>query len=424
MHASRVMLIAALCGAIVLLAGCGLLPESAPAVVTATPPPPPAPGPALTAVWAAGGDLTIWREGDLFPRRIASGAVIQPFLAPDGESVAYLRGPAGDPLSLWIADAAGSNERQIADAAALGDGRRFGQIVWSPDSRTIYLNTLTGQAMTTREADDLWRVDPAVGSLVRLLPDGDGGDIVPAPDGTRLALLAAGQYGETPGTIALYDVATGQRAEALTFDAVATGSETHWRPSPRWLPDSSGLRAAIPRPDLLYEPYSPSTTLWWVPVAGTAEPVGGVDADFFGLPQFSADGAWIAYTAQRDSHEKTAIALVLARHDGSEAASYADGTLGEFGAVAVQGWLPGVARFAYATAPGEVWIGGPGGSPVRFLSGDTRVVHMVWVSGERAVFSAAQPDGTITLNAAALGESAPLVIATLAVYPAFDAVQR
>ncbi len=423
MHASRVMLTAALCGAIVLVAGCGLLPESTPAVVTATPPPSLVPGPALTVAWTEGGDLMIWREGDAFPRRIASGAVIQPFLAPDGESVAYLRGPAGDPLSLWIADTAGTSERQIADAASLGDGRRFGQIVWSPDSLTIYLNTFIGQAMTLREADDLWRVDPASGSLARLLPDGDGGDIVPAPDGSRLALLAAGQYRETPGTIAWLDTATGQRTEAFTFDAVATGSETHWRPSPRWLPDSSGLRVAIPLPDLLYGPSSPSTTVWWVPVTGTAQPVGGLDADFFGLPMFSADGAWIAYTAQRESTQKTAIALMLARYDGSDATVYADGTLGSSGVVAVLGWLPGAARFAYTTAPGDVWIGGPGGSPMRFLSGDTRVVYLLWVSGERAVFSAVQTDGTITLNAAALGESAPLVIATLTAYPAFDAVQ-
>ena len=84
-------------------------------------------GPALIVAWVESGSLMIWREGDAFPRRIASGAVIRPYLAPDGESVAYVRGPAGDPRSLWIADAAGTSERQLADVAALGRGGASGK---------------------------------------------------------------------------------------------------------------------------------------------------------------------------------------------------------------------------------------------------------------------------------------------------------
>ena len=165
--------------------------------VAPTPTLPAAPAAPLTVAWAENGDLMTWTSANPTPRRIASGGVIRPFLAPDGAQVAYLRGPEGQAFSLWISDTPGSAERQLLDTAALADGgtaRYLAQIVWSPDSRAIYFNTQVGAGMEARPADDLWRIDPQNGTIERLLADGDGGQIFFSPDGSRIALASTGEY--------------------------------------------------------------------------------------------------------------------------------------------------------------------------------------------------------------------------------------
>ena len=53
--------------------------------------------------------------------------------------------------------------------------------------------------------------------------------------------------------------------------------------------------AAIPPADSVYG--AGATALWWVPVGGQPVRSGQVEADFFGLPTFSADGEWISDAA-------------------------------------------------------------------------------------------------------------------------------
>ncbi len=416
--------------AMLLLAACSLSASDNGDEATATPlPSTPAPGePVPVVAWAEGGDLFTWRAADPLPRRIASGGVIRPLIAPDGDWVAYLRGPGGDPRTLWISDTPGANERQLLDSADLGDdgpARRINQVTWTADGTALYLNTLTGVGIDTAPADDLWRVDAGTGATERLLPDGQGGQVTLSPDGTRLALASAGDYaqpgesGGTPGVIAFYDPATGTRTTAFEFPAVATGSERRWYPALRWSPDGTGVYTAIPPADLVYGGGEGDTALWWLPWAGEPEQVGAVAADFFGLPVFSADGAWIAYFAARPDPQITALALVLAHADGSGAITYdAD----EITALTVPAWLREGDRFVYGNGPpGTLWLGQPGVVPGRFPAEDVTVAALAWAGPGVYVVAAPGADG-FTLGYGRLDAPAPLVtIATSAAYPFLDA---
>ncbi|MBN2304028.1 MAG: hypothetical protein JXQ72_06115 [Anaerolineae bacterium] len=399
----------------------------------------------LTVAWAAGGDLFTWtslpeQDTDPAPHRITSGGVIRPFLSPDGAWVAYLRGPGRDessraPRSLWISDTlgnpSGANERELVNAADLADGdepRYLAQVIWAADSRRLYFTTLAGDGIDTRPADDLWQVDASAGTVEQLLPDGAGGMITLSPDGSRLALAAAGDYAQPgepdsdPGVIAVYDLISGQRTILLEFPAVATGSQRRWYPDLRWLPDGSGLLAAVPPPDLVYGAADEFTALWWLPVVpetGPAVQVGQVAADFFGLPVFSASGDWIAYVAARESPTESAIRLMVASQHGADAVIYAEG---DITALKFPVWLPAGDRFVYAL-DGALWIGGPGLLPERFLAaaGDNaRVLDVTWAGANTYLYTA-QVNDTFSLGIGWLDGNTPSqTIAAPEVYPVVD----
>ena len=93
----------------------------------------------LTVAWVEAGNLVVWRQGDSLPRRIASGGVVRPYLAPDGQHVAFTRGVkygdsernvldvasadpmdnAPHPVLLFVAGDNFTDDSQQADAAAL-----------------------------------------------------------------------------------------------------------------------------------------------------------------------------------------------------------------------------------------------------------------------------------------------------------------
>jgi len=412
----------------ILLAGC-TLNSSDPAAPTATPlasvestetP--------LSVAWVQNGDLVAWRSRDPFPRRIAVGGVIRPILSPDGAWIAYVRGPGGDPRALWVIDAPGANERQLIDARTLvpgDDTRRIGQVVWSPDAQVIYFNTSTGQGINARPSDDLWRVDVASGARENLLNDGDGGTIRASPDGTLLALAAAGEYmqpGEpstTPAQIALFTPVTYAYQILIDYPAVATASQRRWYPDMRWLPDSSALRVAIPEPDLVYG--TGTTALWSLPVEGEPQQLGMVEADFFGLPTFSADGAWVTYIKRRATQTQTTITLMLAKADGSDPERYAEG---EIGVLSGATWLEGGARFTFTNGDaGDLWLGGPGGTAVRISAEDNAVLASTWADPETLVYLTLAENGVAVMFSAIPASSPPQHITTLEDGPsAFDAV--
>jgi hypothetical protein len=52
----------------------------------------------------------VWQTGDTIPRRVASGGVVQPYIAPDGEHIVFTRGPNGATETLWVVDILGTAE--------------------------------------------------------------------------------------------------------------------------------------------------------------------------------------------------------------------------------------------------------------------------------------------------------------------------
>jgi hypothetical protein len=376
----------------------------------------------LVVAWVENGSLFSWRSSAPLERPIAQGDVIQPYVSPDGAWIAYTRGPEGAARTLWLADVNGTAERVLIDEPTLatgGEARRLNQVLWSQDSQRLYFNTLLGEGIDTRPADDLWQVDVTSNSVELLLADGLGGMAFPAPDGQRLAVVSAGTYGESPAAVVFYSLDDGTRQIALEFPAPATASEWRWYAEPRWLADGSGLYVAIPPVDLVYGEGDTLTALWWVPVEGDAGQIGTVEADFFGLPTFSPDGLWVTYLQRRPTLGTTDLTLLVAQYDGSDPTPYA---AGEMGRLTPPSWLPTGDRFVYVSgAPGEMWLGQPGAAPVRFPTENTPVSQIAWAGSGAYVFSSAV-ENTFILNLGLLEVASPLnTITVTESFPLFDA---
>ncbi len=413
-----------------LLTACNLAATPSPAPSTAEP----APGEGrLVVTWVDSGNLMVWRSSEATPRRIASGAVVRPFLSPDGGHIAFTRGPQGNALSLWAADADGVAERELVGPEALaidGDAaqvrRHIGQVAWL-DARTVLFNTLLVPQFPApggSKADDLWRADAITGQAARLLPDGQGGDFAISPDGVWIALVTPGAYAGAPGLIRLTTARGEAVADLLRFDAASTASEYAFYPRPHWLPDSSALLVAIPDPDLVYPSQAGETprtaALWRVDTAGVARQIGAVPASFFGLPRWSPDGAWMTYLEQVGAVTDNALALILARGDGSQPERIVTGSAG---ALEPPAWHPERAVFTYTSgAPGEVWLGSPDAPPTRFPAGGQPAFALIWVDATAAIYASA-PGGPYELRLFDRDNTPALIAVVQGSFPAFDAVR-
>jgi Tol biopolymer transport system component len=373
--------------------------------------------PGLIVAWIDDGTLTVWRAADPMPRPLASGDLIALALAPDGAQIATLR---DDARRLWLTALDGSRDRPVLDADVLGEARRVAQMAWATDARTLYVNTLRGEGMDIRPADDLWRVDAASGEAARLLADGAGGQIVPSPDGAWLALVSAGEYtppdepARTPATIAFYDPASGARTVALEFPAPATASSRRWHAQPRWTPDGSGVLVAVPPAALVYDGADSRTALWFLPVEGEPQRLGVVAADFFGLPVFSPDGSQIAYLAPRSGNNPNRAQLVIARQDGSDPATVATR---DDGRLFFAGWQG--ERFLFAQGDG-LFMGGADGEPVPFPGAGIAARDVLWPAAGVYVYSARTAAGYVV--GCGQIDGAPQPIHTLDRYPPLSAV--
>ncbi|NDJ74664.1 MAG: hypothetical protein GYB65_00275 [Chloroflexi bacterium] len=386
--------------------------------------------PVLLVAWEDDEALTIWQTGDETPRQLASGQAYYVNISPDGVWIMSMREP-GHP-GLWITTADGTVDKHLFSMDQITDDepRRVAQVAWAHDGRALYFNTLLGVDAGIRPADDLWRVAVPDGEPERLLADGEGGQIFPAPEGDLSALSAAGDYGlpgdpSVPGTIAFYDPARGTRTVALEFRAVATASSARWHARLDWLPDSSGVQTAIPPAELVYATEPAVTTLWLIPVIGTPRQTGTVEADFYHLPQFSNDGTLIAYLSWT-SHSDLGLAttLLIANSDGTDPRVVREET---YGLIAFDQWLPAGQRFLVLYgAPPALKLGQPGDDLEPF-PGAAWLDDALWV--DSTTYAALAPeygqDGVYlghTIGYGTLGgEWQPIV--TLPVGPRFDAVR-
>lgn len=398
---------------------------------------PPAPGPAPTAegssapgqrlvvAWVEGGNLMVWSQGEELPRRVASGGVVQPFIAPDGRHIAFTRGPGGRPETLWVVDLAGRAEQMLAGGGTPRStaGALIADVGWL-DGAVLYFNTAAQSPLGLDPHNNLYRANIRTREVALLLGPGRGGRFVISPDRQRIALVYPGTYGRQDGRISVTDplARIGPRS-LLFFVGVATGAEYAFYPELHWLPDSSALLVAIPHRDLIYsetEPDPPLTQLWRLPAdnPGGRTLLGGVRASFFGLPRWSDEGGLLLYMQRVPGSNSFRALAALA--NGDEPAEYATG---EAGALEPARWLPGEGRFVYTQgSAGTVWLGSYGMAPQRLT--DEVAYRPLFVSAEMYVFITPQAmaaDG-FQMRYAQVGQASQPIGPAGSALPVFDAV--
>lgn len=307
----------------------------------------------LVVAWVDAGNLVVWQTGDTIPRRIASGGVVQPFIAPDGAHVVFTRGANGTAETLWVVDTDGTAEQQLVGERPatytpgvdnIGDVRFL-------DGQTVLFNTLSQETIFYTPQNDLYSVDIITRELTLLRVPGDGGRIAVAPDGERIATVYHGTYGSQDAVIRVEnvgDLGDVRGDDLLFFTGVATGAEYAFYPTLHWLPDSSAVLVAIPDADLIYSETSsdaPQTALWRLPVAdpGERESIGSVRASFFGLPRWNDAGTQVLYLQRSvDSNQITAL---VADADGSNPVEIFGGSMEQ---LTSPQWVPDSERVVFA----------------------------------------------------------------------------
>lgn len=304
----------------------------------------------LVVAWEQEGDLYGWRTGDAAPLRLARAGVVQAFIAPDGERIAFTRGANRAPETLWLVNVDGSGERQLVgeQPAEYQPGQnQIGDVVWLDDD-TLYFNTLSHAEPAFTPNFDLYGLEIADGTVTRLLPPGEGGRIHISPDRAHILLAQPGRYGETDARIRRVDPQTPELPRTIfAYPAVASASEFAFSPEIFWEPGSSAALVAIPHPDAVYNEYnaggSAPVQLWRLPLdaAQSAQNIGQVQASFFSLPRWSDDASRMVYAQRRG---ETGDQLVLAQGDGANPQVYEAGI--RSGSLNVL-WLPDTTTFLY-----------------------------------------------------------------------------
>jgi hypothetical protein len=381
-----------------LLFGCDLRFGAPP---TATPLPPTStqvPPPALTVVWVENGNLRAWREDDSTLRTLATGAVIQPYLPPNGQHVAFTRGAQGDSGALWVVGIDGAGETELVasgDLRSLRDGHpQIGQVAWL-DNRVLYFNTLQMYDWGSVMDDDLYRVE-LDGSPQLILPPGAGGQVALSPDGQQIAVVRSGEYDMQPGHVSLLDPLGARVRDKLTFTAVSAPSEPPFYPSLAWSADSTFLRVPIPNRD------NDRVALWRVPVEAEARIFGYITAARDALPVWGGADERMLYG--RPTPDPQVIELVSADADGRNP------QLVDTGAISNPRWLLAGDSFAY-DKDGATWIARRGSALLKLVD----AVGVRFAGADRYVYNARGE-----LRAAHLDGTGAAVIASSA--QAFDAV--
>ncbi len=378
----------------------------------------------LVVAWADSGSLYVWRTGDTLARRVASGGVVRPYVAPDGQTVVFTRGTNTTPESLWAVGVDGSGEVELIgkdQERTYRAGRNWiGDVAWFSES-VLYFNTLAQNLPNYTPRDDLYRANVRTREVSLILGAGKGGRFAFSPDRAHIALVRAGTYGKQDGRIAVIDPLAQRRAvDLLYYAGVASGGHLPFYPPLFWDNDSQQLYTAIPDPDLLYSETAdasiqPPTRLWRVPIAAPTQRqmLGTVRASFFGQPTLNPFTLTWLYL-QRAPASNTFIVTTSAL-DGSDAQSFTSGTVGTFSAPA---WIAGSNAFYYTLATGGVYVSDGVDAPYRLT--DDAAYAPVFVRPDVLVYAAIQ-GSLVSVRVLVVGQS-PQTLATLNALPLLDAV--
>jgi hypothetical protein len=375
----------------------------------------------LVVAWIDNGDLYV-RAGENSPVQLTTvGDVMFPYLSPDASRIAYVQGENGLPTSLSIIDISDIAVPQpiALDPIAMDTPEKphLNQVAWM-DDQTLYFNTAPAPSYGLTYNDDLWRVDTETGEVVSLLPAGEGGMFSPSPDGNWIALANPGTYDHAEGRIRLMNVETGALQTVLSFPAVSTASEYQFYPGLFWEADSSAVRAAIPDRDLIYtEADSPPVKLWRLSTDGSSQPLGSVQAGYFGLPRWSDDANHLIFLSQVGDPADNQFDLMLAEGNGENPVSYVDVKANTLGLI---GWIPASQQFTYIQGIADTyWLGELDAQPISFAQ------HMfapTFLEDAQVVYASAYQN-PFELRYTRAGTNQSILIATVNnSYPIFDAV--
>jgi len=336
----------------------------------------------LSIFYIKEGDIWIWTRNSSNRKLTENGMVHRMKVSPDGQVAAFTKRLDNFRSELWAINIDGSDERRlvsVSDLDQLGAGvldqNTAGinpyKFEWVPGSHILAFNTqqvFQGAGLTL--LDDLNQVDVDSLELKIILPPGQGGHFVYAPDGGRVAI-------STPTDISIVSTEGVDRLNVLSYDQVNTFSEYRYYAQPVWSPDSSYLLAAIPPVDPLAQPREP-TNFWHLPIDGTpAFQNGGVVAEPFisSEVKFSPDLQRILFLRETGQPSKNHSELYIAKSDGSEERVYIKAPL-----IQLMVWNPDSNRFVYRQ--GEAWEGQLGGlneTPNPFSRNPHGIFDIEWI---------------------------------------------
>ena len=389
--------------------------------VPRTPGPTPMPIPPATELRVAfvnvtehGNNAWLWTEGAGDAVALTKdGGVGDVKISDDGEIVAFTRGDG-----LWMVRSDGADggrpaeERPLVSAEdfAAMEGRDPELVVvlnrfeWVPGTHVLAFNTRLRTEIGLVLNDDLHLVDANTLERTALLPPGEGGEFIYAPDGRQIAIV-------TPGSIHLVDANGGNRRDVFTYTPVATQSEAPFYAQPVWAADSSALRVAIPPVDASTFPFPPAT-VWHIRTDGTpASLIASVVAGQRKLPALSPD---LRYVAHLDDGQSAPPAdpissLLITDLDSGETTTYypqpdagtqsAPGTAGILArpaATLFYGWAPDSQHFAFlaqSDSDPQAQIGQLGGDFFPVYSDADTIIDLRWVDADRYLFLASSPKG-------------------------------
>lgn len=374
--------------------------------------------PRLTVAWIENGDVFVWQTGDTAPTRYTSGGTFQqPVISSDGQYIAF---SSYLPNSLWVVTPTDPNPTEIVPNKALAPSNPENIHIGSLErgaSGTFYFHTYLPVSRNNLQSADLWIADAAAKTYRQILPSGQAGSFSTSPDGQHIAILQPGTFNTADATISLIDPQGDNRLDVLSFPAVSTAADYNFYPQINWLARGSSLNVATPDKDLVYHDDTALTTLWQINADGTKTQRGTVQASFFGLPQWSSDGKYLAYLRHKGDITTNQFEMVIANGDGSSPAVYASGSAGNIG---LPQWLPDSDQFIYGQGePGDYWLGQIGRPPQQI---PTKIFAPQFVGASTYVFATA-PGDAFDLRFAHLGETTSTFIATVHnPVPIFDAV--
>ena len=373
----------------------------------------------LRVVYAKDNAIYLWEQGHSPTPLTDSGSPIYNLdLSDDGQQIAFTRQTGEIQAELWVVNIDGSNERMLVSEQ---DFQAFDpdalavvpyQFSWRPGSHLLAYNT--NQVFDGPRPglyNDLRLVDAGTMAQTTLLEPGQGGNFYFSPDGNQIAI-------STPTTISLVDAdGTNLRPAVLQYEPVLTYSEYQYYAQPRWLSDSSGLKAIIPPIDSLSDP-RPPTTLWEIPIDGSPAIQTGmmVTMPFFAnSTAYSPDLTKIAYLIETGDPPQNIHELHFVNSDSSGDSAYHAEPLLNFA-----GWAQDSTHFAITIGENQSLQIGQIDAPYNPIADPpTSVFKLSWIDSERYMYIQ-DPGGEATLFLAGLSNASIAIDQVADAYIPFD----